>query len=674
MLQKNSISVGVYSDSRKPRAHSRHSPTMDDDSIDRIASDVADGIDIDWDSVLADSAADQTRQRLAALQQIHAIARAHAAGGTEDTEPSSEDDAVSGESPAGNWGRYALLEVVGSGSYGAVYRARDPQLEFDLAIKILHPHVAHDRLKGRLLHEGRALASVKHPNVVRVLGVESHNERVGLCMEFVQGETLESVVRSLGPMNAREALLVGEDVCRALSAVHRAGLLHRDVKARNIMREQGGRILLMDFGTGTQIEGVQGNHAEQLVGTPLYMAPEVLAGGPPQAASDIYGVGVLLYFLVTGSYPVAGTSIESIKAAHMQGRRIALFERRTDLPLAFTQVVERALDPNPRMRYQSAAAMLDGLVRVEHETAKPEPRLRKWLVGAAAAVPAACLLLGSINSRYFNVTLARSEFANESLQDWLTWGARSAVAPTVVLVGVFAIIASANVIRRALVASSQLLRRAEQRALERARRWRVDDPAVLAMVALAVSAVVLGAVWWRFVPFLSALVAVGDISTAPIERVGFLSPALRPLHDSYRASFTGVVITCVVVWSPVLAMMFAQRTRPDFVVLAGGVAVLILTALLLDFPYRLISWDQRNFEQATWRGRDCYVLGERGGDVLVFCPTLQAPRNRIVSKSSSELERTGTRVDIFSTIPPPPVCDECRFGIFCRRTTQCADR
>src|SRR5205814_2106521 len=148
------------------------------------------------------------------------------------------------------WGRYRLLQRVGSGSFGSVYRAWDPQLEREIAIKILHRHVADDELKTRLLLEARALAKVRHPNIVSVYGVETYDDHVGLCMEFVRGETLEVAMSGGHRLNAREAVGVGQDVCRALAAVHAAGFVHRDVSARNIMRDLAGRIIVMDFGSG----------------------------------------------------------------------------------------------------------------------------------------------------------------------------------------------------------------------------------------------------------------------------------------------------------------------------------------------------------------------------------------------------------------------------------------
>jgi serine/threonine protein kinase len=264
-----------------------------------------------------------------------------------------------------SWGKYRLVEKVGEGGFGSVYRAWDPELEREVAIKILHPDVSVNQLKERLLREGRALARVEHPNVVRVFGVESHEDRVGLCMEFIRGETLGTVVRTQGVRNAREAMLVGEDVCRALAAVHRAGFVHRDIKSGNVMRDRAGRIMLMDFSAGRQTDRKISGDFDR-IGTPMYMAPEVLAGAPASFCSDVYSVGVLLYHLVTGKYPVEGRTVDDLLHAHRQGRRHLLIERRPDLPMPFVQVVERALAAVP-LRYDSAGTLLEALGQLSGE-------------------------------------------------------------------------------------------------------------------------------------------------------------------------------------------------------------------------------------------------------------------------------------------------------------------
>jgi serine/threonine-protein kinase len=204
-----------------------------------------------------------------------------------------------------------------------------------------------------MLHEARALARVEHPNVVVVHDAEERDGRAGLCMEFVRGRTLEAILHSDGPRGAGEAALIGQELCQALSAVHAAGLVHRDVKAQNVMREDGGRVVLMDFGAGLQLSDGQAR-AGSVTGTPLYLAPEVLEHGETSVRSDIYSLGVLLYHLVSNEYPVRGQTPAELVEAHRKGRVRRLRDVAPRCPGWFVRAVERAIATDPRERYATA--------------------------------------------------------------------------------------------------------------------------------------------------------------------------------------------------------------------------------------------------------------------------------------------------------------------------------
>ena len=206
------------------------------------------------------------------------------------------------------------------------------------------------------MDEARRLARLRHEHVVQVYGAEEHDGRVGLWTELVRGESLEQLVADRGPLGAREAALVGLDVCAALAAVHGAGLLHRDVKAQNVMREAGGRVVLMDFGTGEDLAGTS-----RLVGTPFYLAPEIFRGQKASVQSDLYSVGVMLFYLVTGKFPVVAATMEQLLRAHANRRRQPLRDVRPDVPEGFVRVVERALDTDPARRYRSVGELEQGL-------------------------------------------------------------------------------------------------------------------------------------------------------------------------------------------------------------------------------------------------------------------------------------------------------------------------
>jgi serine/threonine-protein kinase len=266
------------------------------------------------------------------------------------------------ERPSRIWGHLELLARIGEGTFGEVYRARDTKLQREVAVKLLRVGGGpEDRQTETVLREARILARVTHPNVVLVHGAETVDGRVGLWMELIRGATLEQLIQSHGPYSAREATVIGQDLCRALAAVHGAGLVHRDVKAQNVMREEGGRLVLMDFGAGQMLGGPSPGLTGRITGTPLYLAPEVLAGGEATSRSDIYSLGVLLYHLVTASYPLRARSVEELREAHRAGKRIRLHDARPDLQDNLVEVIERALAPEPRDRFSSSGEMQSAL-------------------------------------------------------------------------------------------------------------------------------------------------------------------------------------------------------------------------------------------------------------------------------------------------------------------------
>jgi hypothetical protein len=270
------------------------------------------------------------------------------------------------------------------------------------------------------------------------------------------------------------------------------------------------------------------------------------------------------------------------------------------------------------------------------------------LVGATIGVTA----LGAINSRYFNHTLARSDFANESVRDWLSIGVSATIAPTVMIVCTLLGLGLLTVAARLLLNMSPAAVGVKVKLGNAVRRGHLDDVATLSACTLLLSAAVLIVVWWYFTPFLGALgtIALDDISMVSGEGLAFLSPQFREYHYLYRKSFTAVVIICMGLWYPAVWLSIRKREPINRLILAGGVAVLVLSVLLLDFPYRLIVGHKRDFEAATWSGENCYVLGERQAHMLLFCPEAAIPRNRIVRVDDPNLKRLGIVQDIFTNV------------------------
>ena len=284
------------------------------------------------------------------------------------------------------WSHLRLVEPIGRGAFGEVYRAWDTRLDREVALKLLPADRSPgNRAASSIIHEGRLLAKVRHPNVVSIYGAEQIGDQIGLWMEFVRGHTLEHILDQRKAVSVAEAVGIGLELCRAVSAVHGAGLLHRDIKAHNVMRADDGRIVLMDFGTGRELED---DATSDLAGTPLYLAPEVLQGQRATVRSDIYSLGVLLYHLVAGSYPVQARTVREVRTAHERGERTAVQTARRDMPPKLARVIERAIDARPEQRYESADALCADLAAL-----RPRPRLVR-LAYAAGMTAATILVVG----------------------------------------------------------------------------------------------------------------------------------------------------------------------------------------------------------------------------------------------------------------------------------------
>ena len=336
-----------------------------------LAARISDGDQVDWDRVLDRTADDGDRELVRDLKIVDGVAQVH-------------------RGPGEAWGSKRLLEKLGGGRSGEVYRAWDPELEREVAVKLLHRDATEtERDRAAALKEGRLLAKVGHPNVVTVFAAEEHDGRVGFVMELVRGRALASQVREEGVRSPGEAALIGVDLCRALAAVHAAGVVHRDVKADNVIRSDRGEIMLADFGAGCRAAE---SGFEITSGTPLYMAPEVLAGGPPTARSDLYSLGVLLFHLVTGSYPVQTWSLEELQDKHRRGEVTRLRDLRPDLPQAFIAVVERLTDADPGGRFGSAGEAEAALAESAHLGRQRRPGPRRWLLVAVFALVASALV------------------------------------------------------------------------------------------------------------------------------------------------------------------------------------------------------------------------------------------------------------------------------------------
>jgi len=348
--------------------------------FNRVIRSVADGDGVDWRVIEESTRVEDERQTVADLHLVADIARAHRLLSRETQGLDGLDEAER------SWGDLEIVDRLGEGAFGEVFLARDTSLDRLVALKLLRPEIAsRPGVAEQLLTEARTLAKLHHPNVVTIHGAATEGGRPGFWMEYIEGETLEDRLEAQGPFGADEAGAVGRELCRALAAVHKSGLIHRDIKARNVVRERGGRLVLMDFGAG--ISAIRAMDPFQArIGTPIYLAPETLAGASATAQSDLYALGVLLYHLVTGRYPYQAQDVDELRQAQATNRRTPLHDLRPDLPSAFVDVVERALAPAAE-RYHTAGEMAAALhLDVEDSLDRTAHGLRRdWLFAAMAA-------------------------------------------------------------------------------------------------------------------------------------------------------------------------------------------------------------------------------------------------------------------------------------------------
>ena len=357
-----------------------------DDDLIELAGTILDGTPVDWDVEHTGPAADADLiGELRVLSELAHVHRSlHASDGARD------HPALGGRDPSAlpRWGQLLLLEPVGRGSFGEVFRAWDTQLEREVALKLID---AADHASGSAIEEGRLLARIRHPNVLAVHGAERIGSQIGIWTEFIHGHTLEEALAAEGLFSPAAAAAIGVEICAALSAVHDAGLLHRDVKAQNVMRENGGRIVLMDFGAGAE-HGPQSTQRRAIAGTPLYLAPELLDGGSPTPQTDVYSVGVLLFHLLTNAFPVPGESLDRVADRHRHHERLQLPTLRPDTPLEFAAIVARATDPDPAQRFTSIDALARELTAFLAPAA-PGAVYRLFHVVPGTSVAAAILVL-----------------------------------------------------------------------------------------------------------------------------------------------------------------------------------------------------------------------------------------------------------------------------------------
>ena len=269
-------------------------------------------------------------------------------------------------------GKYRIVELVGEGAMGVVYKATDSLLNRTVAIKVMNDAIARqDELRARFLREAQAAASLQHPNVVSIYDLGEVDGHLYIAMEYVPGADLETIVKDKdAPLTLQQKLDVVIDVLTGLSFAHKRGIVHRDIKPANIRISEDGRAKIMDFGVAHLASSKLTSTGASL-GTPSYMAPEQITGGKTTPATDIFAVGAVLYELLTGELPFDAGSLQNLFFKILTEEAKPVRELTSGLPTALERVVQKAMMKDAAARYQSALDMANDLSAVRASLSGP---------------------------------------------------------------------------------------------------------------------------------------------------------------------------------------------------------------------------------------------------------------------------------------------------------------
>jgi WD40 repeat protein len=286
--------------------------------------------------------------------------------------------------------RFRIVELVGRGGMGMVFRAYDACLQRTVAIKVLDPQYAKNELaRTRFIREARAAAGLAHENVVIIHHVECIEETdlSFIVMQYVKGRSLQDRLDEGGPIPVREAVRIAAATAAGLAAAHANGLIHRDIKPGNILIEQGsGRVLLTDFGLARLTEDVKLTQTGFVAGTPLYMSPEQARGEEVDHRSDLFSLGSVLYTMLSGTPPFKGNSPFTVLRNVTDGKPRPIDEVNPAVPHSVAAVVDRLLEKNPRNRFADAAEAAQA-VNAELAKLPPEPVVTTTSRRSSRSVP-----------------------------------------------------------------------------------------------------------------------------------------------------------------------------------------------------------------------------------------------------------------------------------------------
>jgi hypothetical protein len=580
----------------------------------------------------------------------------------------AQDDELADLQPSTPIKHYTILRRVGRGGMGQVFLALDEKLRRRVALKCLLSRLSLEADHEHILAEAQAAAAISHPNVATVYEVVEHDDRAFMAMEYVDGQSLSTVL-ARERLPSDRVVAIGLELAGALGAAHANDVVHGDLKPANIALTNDGSAKVLDFGVARAVRAASGSTTTigarptaqtltAVAGTPGYMSPEQLRGERIDGRSDLYSLGVVMFEMATGRRPYLETTIDELREALNRPAPRADSVAK-GVPRWLADFIAKSLEPQTIARFQSATEMKQGLeaVRDHIRVLNRRELILRWLARIAVGVPLVLLaleLVGLTNARGFNFTFGRNgpyaRFGSESWLASLSSGARSVVGSLVVAtLAAVAVAASRAVfnVATAIPPVRRLSQRVRMRGHDVYIGMGLHRPKELApaLAGLALATLLVFTQVYREV-----IVAwASSFNDSPITN-------LLPIGENQQVrnhynQFLDVTIP-VFIYGLYRAVRLRRRegSRDGTAALAVLVGVITMMVLMREWPQR--TFNQRDLEVVEFEGAHCYQNGESGDELLVLCPGGTPPRNHVVKRNDPRLKRNGTKENVFRGVTP----------------------